>query len=683
MQEKRINFYSPNLEKNYRDFLEKRLDIQELESDYEKRIAFAGSLLFDYNGSSDISRDGNGIEIGNFVQKDLPIDLIWYDSKSDQNKITFLKYFDISSKDYDHNGSDILKNYLKPEIENTIDYYFSIINNWKKYKKDENINFNDEKIKNNIEEINSIIEQIDNDELFYDDGKVKWTLINFSLIFVFSDLNKWKENLLKQVDELKKNSSFYDKKYATFPILFESDLETEYSKIIENRLSVESDSLKIDKPNNILFYESSDKEKIEKAAIVNVSAKSLHQTWKKYETNLLGLNLRYHIKNDDVDNSVKNSMNPEISDKFWFKNNGLVIICSNFEIKNDELILENFSIVNGGQTTTNIGKNKDLSQESFKDFFVAAKIISVKNLFYNENQEIDDEINKTVNEIAEATNKQKQIKKEDLFVHKSSIKRVKKLLDINGNNEIIMTIKRGEKNNHNKNKLVINYSVLIQISLAFDSLVPGSSRSNKNKIITSNNIDEVFSQIIPNNVRAYIDLIKFNKVLNTIGTKKYNWKKLNLNNLQIKEYQEFTNYCKLFSISIVRILKIFLNFPESINEYNDIIETIKQKSKDLNDEKQKIKNWSIKWWNKFKNPAIFKNNDTESIKTFWISLLKRFGYYFKETCESYGKDGQNTSKNDKAFYFYFIQHIMREFNDYQDLYKENIVVEEIDGSLNE
>ena len=105
MQEKIINFYSPNLEKNYRDFLEKRSDIQELESDYEKRIAFAGSLLFDYNGESDISKAGSEIQIGNFIQdpeNDFGIDLIWYDSNVDSKKhpIVFLKYFDVSEEEY-------------------------------------------------------------------------------------------------------------------------------------------------------------------------------------------------------------------------------------------------------------------------------------------------------------------------------------------------------------------------------------------------------------------------------------------------------------------------------------------------------------------------------------------------------------------------------------------------------
>ena len=48
--QKTINFTSEKLEKNFQDFLQKRPDINELETDFERKIAFAGSLLFDDNG---------------------------------------------------------------------------------------------------------------------------------------------------------------------------------------------------------------------------------------------------------------------------------------------------------------------------------------------------------------------------------------------------------------------------------------------------------------------------------------------------------------------------------------------------------------------------------------------------------------------------------------------------------
>ena len=52
----------------------------------------------------------------------------------------------------------------------------------------------------------------------------------------------------------------------------------------------------------------------------------------------------------------------------------MVIICDDLEIEKKEIVLKNFSIINGGQTTYNI------SHTDFeKDFFILSKIICIKN----------------------------------------------------------------------------------------------------------------------------------------------------------------------------------------------------------------------------------------------------------------------------------------------------------------
>ena len=688
MQEKRINFYSPNLEKNYRDFLEKRLDIQELESDYEKRIAFAGSLLFDYNGESDISKAGSEIQIGNFIQdpeNDFGIDLIWYDSNVDSKKhpIVFLKYFDVSEEDYDGE----IKNYLRDQIEKSISGSVLIAQKWKQWIEG-STKFDNSNIESIIDQIDQMIQEID------DDTNKK---ISFSLVFVFGNLHKWESSLAQIIDTTKKNVDNYDKvlykldknKKNSFGLFFEKDLEDNYNKIVANRSCIDKDHLIIDQPNNILNYNmGSHQSKIVKAAIVNVSAKSIHTLWNKpnYKDNLLGLNLRYHIKKNkaekEVDSHIQESMNSEFNDQFWFKNNGLVIICSNFEIQNNQLILENFSIVNGGQTTANIGD--EFEKDNFKDFFVATKIIAVEGM----NGDPNNELTEIANGIAEATNSQKPIKKEDLLVNMQQIKDVRRLFEKNNPDKISMRTRRGEPKPRQDwfpaKWQDIEYSKIIQLAEAFEKIKPGSARNAKTTLINQKNAKEIFGDFVKNNISTYVDLIKFNYVLNQLDKKSF-IKELSEDSefkteyaFKEKKVDNYFKYCKFFSISLIRILKIFLSFQDSIKEYRLILE----ESYSDSERQKEITEWSKKWWNKIGNKSLFINSDVERIKRFWVKIiLKKLFKYFSELTKD--NSATNIAKNNKSFYYEFMDKVIDEFEDNKELYKENIVVEEIDGSLNE
>ena len=65
----------------------------------------------------------------------------------------------------------------------------------------------------------------------------------------------------------------------------------------------------------------------------------------------------------------------ENQDSFWFKNNGLTIICDDFDISGREVHLTNFSIINGGQTTHNISRHSSVDQTH--DFYLPCKIIRI------------------------------------------------------------------------------------------------------------------------------------------------------------------------------------------------------------------------------------------------------------------------------------------------------------------
>ena len=684
--QKTINFTSEKLEKNFQDFLQKRPDINELETDFERKIAFAGSLLFDDNGVSEVAKAGGSVQIGDYAYLDSPIDLIWFDSNvnSEKKQLVFLKYFDFHESDL---TNDILEVVFREKIEESIRFSVNLVTKWKESIKNNSINFIDDQTERMADDINQLIQEIsdDDDTLFYEDGRVKHAKIDFSLFFIFGNLQKYENRINAIIEESKLNVHNFDKinKGKKFKIHFEQSLELIYEKIIANRFCVEKDYLKIDHPENVLFYKEIAKtSQIKESIIVNVSAKSLHRLWNKpnYKDNLLGLNLRYHVKKTksekEIDKHIEDSMNPEINEEFWLKNNGLVIVCSDLKIKNHEVCLKNFSIVNGGQTTANIGLNSNLNNPDFKDFFIATKIIVIKGMSNEPNDDVIDIANK----IAEATNSQKPIKKEDLLVNIKAIKKVRKKFE-KTNPKISMQTRRGENKPREdwfpEKWQRIEYTVIIQLSAAFDWIMPGKARNQKSKLLNVQGVEEIF-EIVLENINTYVELIKFNHVLNQLDKKTflkkladdpeygedYSRKKGSVNN--------FFKYCKYFSISLIRILKIFLSFPESIREYSEILD-----GKNLIDSQaqKEITNWSKKWWGQIKNGQLFKSNDLNDLQTFWSELvLKRFASYFWSLCQEKGS-ATNVAKNDNSFCKLFMHKVINDFNENKNLYLKNIVAD--------
>lgn len=197
--------------------------------------------------------------------------------------------------------------------------------------------------------------------------------------------------------EEKFKEEFTDSGKIEVSILFDSDIVEEIKESESRRPTVEHGKILIDETDNYLEYG-------EDAVIVNVSAFSIKQLYAQHSTNLLSRNLRYHITGRDVDKGIANTINTK-PDHFWFRNNGLTILCDKYEIDGKEVKLWNFSIINGGQTTFAIHKNGNINEA--KDLFLPCKIIKTLG-------ETEDEKNIFSLEIAKATNSQKAIKPGDL-----------------------------------------------------------------------------------------------------------------------------------------------------------------------------------------------------------------------------------------------------------------------------
>lgn len=195
----------------------------------------------------------------------------------------------------------------------------------------------------------------------------------------------------------KLKEQFADSTQIDVSILFGGDIEDEIKESESRRPTVEAGKIRIDERGNYLSYGDT-------AAIVNVSAYSIKQLYAQHNTNLLARNLRYHVAGRDIDRAIKETINSN-PESFWLKNNGITIICDDFDIDGKEVKLKNFSIVNGGQTTYLIHKSKSINENN--DFYLPCKIIRISG-------ETEDEKNLFSLEIAKATNSQKAIKAVDL-----------------------------------------------------------------------------------------------------------------------------------------------------------------------------------------------------------------------------------------------------------------------------
>lgn len=294
----------------------------------------------------------------------------------------------------------------------------------------------------------------------------------------------------KQIEKIEKmfREQFIDTEIEQFintdnieiRILFAADIKKEIRDAASWKFTVENGKIDIDKANNYLRYG-------EDAAIVNVSAFSIKKLYYQYEKNLLALNLRYHIKEkkrDSVDNAIKNTIDnkPEF---FWFKNNGITIICDEFRIDGREVHLENFSIVNGGQTTYMLSKNNTI--DITHDFYLPCKII--RNIGETKEEKTIFSL-----EIAQAANTQKPITQDDLKANSPEQISFAREMRTGG---VFYQTKRGDDNKNSLKKYPEPYrkTKLEQIGklcMAAIFQMPCVSRNNKTLLYQSRYYNYIF-----------------------------------------------------------------------------------------------------------------------------------------------------------------------------------------------
>ena len=190
---------------------------------------------------------------------------------------------------------------------------------------------------------------------------------------------------------------FTDSDAVELSILFGSDVADEIEEFESRKAIIEHGKIRIDEAGNFLLYGDD-------AAIVNVSAFSIKQLYAEHNIALLSRNLRYHIKGGNIDREISKTIN-ETPELFWLKNNGITIICDSFDIDGNVVKLRNFSIVNGGQTTYQLHRNRNINETN--DLYLPCKIIKTVG-------ESEEDKNAFSLSIAKAANDQKPIKPADL-----------------------------------------------------------------------------------------------------------------------------------------------------------------------------------------------------------------------------------------------------------------------------
>ena len=214
--------------------------------------------------------------------------------------------------------------------------------------------------------------------------------------------------------------------YVTYHISFGLDIEYEIMEIENPKEYVDEAVIKLDAPNNYMHFGA------EGSLIVNISAFSLKNLYEQYGyRGLFAQNLRYYVKNAKIDGNIVESIQ-EHPENFWYFNNGVILICDDYLIEENCILVRNFSIINGGQTTKLVGET-----EFAQDFYIQCKIIK------NKYKSVDDRLEFIAN-VAEATNTQKPIKDKDLIANRIEQRLLKKQLADAG---IYCQIKRGEKVN--------------------------------------------------------------------------------------------------------------------------------------------------------------------------------------------------------------------------------------------
>lgn len=367
-------------------------------------------------------------------------------------------------------------------------------------KSSENLSFDD--IKNIFYKMAETVKNFD-EKNYYDYSQILRT----AYINSYDDLNDDKniefvlftntvldEKTRKKIAEFAKKEPINNYKITMYD---EYNIKEKEAIIAQDSDLVNEDYIEImlnpENKNNILSYG-------ENGIIVNVKASSVKHLYQKYSMRgLFSYNLREHIGQKSVDDAIDRTIKSE-RDRFWFYNNGITIGCEDFHKDGNRIKLYGFSIINGAQTTTKIGKSKLIDEKN--DFVLSCKVVKAENSVKKD----EDFIGK----ISEASNSQKPIKQRDLKANAKEQKIMQYDSEQNGKYALAIEIKRGVKpSNYRKVEKWqrVTNEYIGQLIYACILQHPGPARNSKNSMFSSSKLyNQIFRR--KHNYDTLYDLVR-------------------------------------------------------------------------------------------------------------------------------------------------------------------------------
>ncbi len=390
-----------------------------------------------------------------------------------------------------------------------------------------------------------------------------------------------------------------------------TDLENIMNADSENP-RVPYDEFKSDQFNNFISYEEAEDTP---AILINLCGYGLGELSARYDNTvqgrniLFGQNLREGLEKSNTSKGMFETIRNE-PEKFWFYNNGITILAEDYNIiyhttqqkntkqqkKIDKVVLKNFSIINGAQTTSTLGrfyKEADLNNdtkdiECLKKVFVLTRILKVND-------------DKLMKKIARYNNTQNPITSRDLAsVRPEQEDLYKKLKD--GNPPIYVNIRRGMKKPgaifFAKHRCT-NNEELAQLAFAGFQRDPSSAKNQKKSLFdydsnSGYDVNESYHKIFDKNKgvlfsksndeidellfiyelykRTKTKLTKeYQKRIDELSAGQFSDKEIERNRLMFQKRQAITRKCVFFCLTYYYSLKA--NYPlvdkDMVYRYND------------------------------------------------------------------------------------------------------------------
>ena len=414
-------------------------------------------------------------------------------------------------------------------------------------------------------------------------------------------------------------------------IQFGEDIVESIKELESRRPTVESGKIKIDTKDNYLVYG-------DEAMIANVSAFSLKQLYAQHGNNVLSRNLRYHVAGRDIDRAIENTIKTD-PESFWFKNNGITIICDSFYVDGKEIKLKNFSIVNGGQTTYMIHKSNDVVEDN--DFYLPCKIIKTVG-------NSEDEKNVFSLEIAKATNSQKAIKPSDLRSNSpEQVRFTKAMRDIG----VFYETKRGEDIPKAYKLPYLNTDIADTGKLCMSGIfqMPGTSRNRPSTYLSSPYYETIFDSNQKQISKIVKELLYINEYWNKTFKKKFTNENKDAPNYM--EIMPFFNNSRTLCISFAMLASRYYHQNFDASDINTILKGIKNDAdrQEFNELCKELGNMDFV----ISYELLEKNKDVyDDVLYELFNLIIDCGYTTYSITNDYGDatNATNYLKKDESYY---------------------------------